>query len=86
MYFTCQTNLLHERTYRDGFALQFVSSQFSQRPESVLPTVHADESAATWRDQVDGYYLAVLTKCIRQLFLLDQLAQVTDPERSTTNA
>ena len=67
-------------SYRDGLALKFVAGQFGEGPVGVLAPEHADESASARRNQIDGGDLAVRAKSVRQLFLLDQFAQVAHPE------
>lgn len=63
-----------------------MSSQFSQCPVSVLSSVHANESASSWWDQVNRQNLAVLAERIRQLLLLDQFAEMAHPQGGAANA
>lgn len=59
--------------------------QLGQTPRRVLSPVHANESAASRRDQINAHDIAKLPESVRQVFLMNQLRQMPHPQRRTAN-
>lgn len=51
----------------------------------ILSSIHADKCTAPWWNEVNGNYVSIFTKSVRELLLLHQLGQVPDPESCTAN-
>jgi len=78
-------NLKNQESYRYSFSLQLEILELRQCPVGVLAPVHANERAASRRDQVNRNNVAILPKSVRQLFLMHQLGEMADPQSRTAH-